>query len=271
MKNFEFVVTDRNMIAEGGSLSFRNYTDVSGVFGNVGAVIIYDDGSKDKQGNSLGKPFSISQSHYKLLAREGQKDYRGLELSEYFLNLPFCEGSPNGVYTDQDGLRVEGDKKRENNLRKLRSGELTQHNVKIRLMETEKDAEIALDAGLKRVEAQMSVGQIDEETLSEISALFGIFGSPDKIMRQKLFEKAGKFPIDYFKHFNSGDRSVRALVRKGLAEGVLKQRGTVIFWEETLIGNEENSAVATLIGDQKLQEALTAKVGLKATAKSKKK
>ena len=268
---YEFVVTDRTMIAEGGSYSFRNYTDIAGVFGNPGAVVLFDDGSKDSRGNPIGKPFSISQSHYKLLARDGQKDYKGLLLSEYFLNAPFCEGSPNGVYTNQDGVTVSPDDlgKRKEILVKLRDGELSQHNVKIKLMETERDAEIALDAGLKRAEAQMSVGQIDDETLSEISALFGVFGKPDKMMRQKLFEIAGKRPIDYFKHMNSGDRSVRALIRKGLADGVLKQKGPVIFWEETLLGSDEDSSVATLIADPKILEALSNKVGLKAKTKKK--
>lgn len=268
---YEFVVTDRNMIAAGGSLSFRNYTDVSGVFGNPGAVIVFDDGSKDTRGNPVGKAFTVSQAHYKLMARDGQKDYKGLLLSEYFMNAPFCEGSPNGTYTDQDGLIVAADQlgKRDTILKKLKSGELNQHNVKIKLMETERDAEIALDAGLKRVEAQMSVGQIDDDTLSEIAALFGIFGKPDKMMRQKLFEAAGKRPIDYTNFLNSGDRSVRALIRKGLVDGVLKQKGPVIFWEETILGNDEDSSVATLIGDPKILEALSTKVGMKAKAKKK--
>lgn len=268
---YDFVVADRELVASGGTYSFRNYTDRLGVFGNPGAVVYFDDGTKDQRGRPVGKAFSIGQSHYKLQAREGQKDYNELPLSEYFLNAPFCEGSPNGDYIDDEGNPVPPEelKDREKNLRRIRSGEIKQLSVKIKLLEDEKDAEVALETGLKRVEAQMSVGQIDEETLSQIAALIGVFGPADKIMRYKVYEFAGKRPIDYFRHLNSGDRAVRALIRKGISDGVLKQKGSVIFWEETILGNDENSAVAALIADPKVQEALAAKVDFKMQKKAK--
>jgi hypothetical protein len=269
---YDFVVADRTLVSQGGTYSFRAYTDRVGVFGNPGAVIIYDDGTKDRTGRPIGKAFSIGQSHYKLQARENQKDYAHILLSKFFLNAPFCEASPNGDYIDQDGNQVpiEELKDREKNLKRLRSGEIKQLNVKIKLLEDEKDAEIALDAGLKRAEAQLSVGKIDEDTLSEIAALLGVFGPADQTMRLKVYEFAGKRPIDYFNHLNAGDRGVRAVLRKAIADRVLKLKGSVIMWNETILGNDENSAVSTLLGDKEMLNALSSEVKIKINTKKKK-
>lgn len=270
-KIHDFVAADRDMVATGAGYSFRSYTDRVGVFGNPGQEVIYDDGLKDTRGRSTGKSFSINQSHYKLQAREGQKDYSGKALYDYFINAPFCEGSPNGDYVDADGGVVQTSelKDRDKNLLKVKTGEFKQMNVKIKLLDNELDAELALSTGLKRAEAQISSGAIDDATLVEIAAMIGTFGKPDKKMRLAVYEFAGKRPIDYFEILNSGDRAVRALVRLAIDNKTLTQKGSVIFWEETLLGNDENAAVATLLGDSKISEGLQAKVNFKIDKKVK--
>jgi hypothetical protein len=269
---YDFIVADRNMVANGKGYSFRNYTDKAGVFENPGAVVMYNDGSKDKQGRPVGKAFSVGQSHYKLQAREGQKDYDGMSLYDYFSNAPFCLGSPNGDYVDPDGnpVPIEDVGKIEQNLKRVKTGEIRQLNVKIKLLNDEMDAQFALEAGLKRAEAQISSGQIDEETLIQIAALIGEFNQPEKTLRLKVYEFAGRLPLDYFKHLNAGDRAVRALVRKGIADGVLKTKGTVILYGETILGNDENAAVATLLGDQAMMNGLSDAVKFKIDKKKKK-
>jgi hypothetical protein len=256
---YDFVVADRAMVAAGKGYSFRSYTDRSGALtDNPGSVAIYDDGSKDTRGNRIGKAFSVNQSHYKLQARDGQKDYVGLSLLDFFLNAPFCEGSPNGDYTDADGgyIKQTDLMDRERNLIRIKNGEIVQHNVKIRLMETELDAKLALDTATKRAEAQMSVVQLDDQTLSEAAAMIGVFGEANSTMRYKVMEFAGKRPIDYFDFLKQGDRSIRALIRKSLSEGILHKKGDIIFWKETLIGEDENRAVATLSKDEVILKTL---------------
>lgn len=270
---YDFVVTDRNMVAAGKGLSWRSYTDVNGVFGSPGIRIIFDDGSKDKQGNPIGKAFSVNQSHYKLQAREGQEDINGKPLVEIFRNAPFCLGSPNGTYTDADGNLVSPKEvtNYKNNIIKIKTGELTQHNVKIKEMDDELDAKMALDTGVKRAEAQISSAQIDEDTLGEIAAMIGVFGKPDQTMRYKVYEFAGKRPLDYFKHLESGDRSVRALIRMALDKGILSQKGSVIYWDSTPMGSDENAVVASLLADTSMLTALKEKLDFKSDKKTKKK
>lgn len=268
---YEFVAADRTMVAAGAGYSFRSYTDKSGVVtNNPGSVVIYDDGTKDKMGRPVGKGFSINQSHYKLMARDGQKDYNDLPLFTFFLNAPFCEGSPNGDYTDTEGneVPVEDLLDRKSNLKRIKEGQITQHNVKIKLLETELDAKIAVDTATKRAEAQISVVQIDEQTMSEVAAMIGIFGKPDMIMKHKLLEFAGKRPLDYFKYLNSGDRGVRALIRKAISSGILTKKGELIYWEETVVGQSEDAAVAALLSDKDMMSSLQSKVDLKIEKKS---
>jgi hypothetical protein len=263
---YDFVVADRAMIASGKRYSFRSYTDRVGIFGNPGAEVFYNDGSKDKSGRLVGKGFAVDQSHYKLQAREGQVDYDQKPMFKFFMYAPFCEGSPNGDYSQADGGYVPLEKllNIDENLKRLKTGELVQHGVKIKLMDTELDAEVATDVTLRRAEAQISVGQLDEETLADIAALsVGMFGEVDKTMRYKVLEFAGRRPIDYFNYLNAGDRGLRALIRKAISEGVLKQKGSLIYWENTLIGNDEDGAVATLNSDPKMLDGLKSKVPFK--------
>lgn len=262
---YDFVIADRAIVASGKSYGFRAYTDRVGKFGNPGATVIFDDGTKDKAGRSIGKGFSVGQSHYKLQAREGQKDSAGNTLFDFFCYAPFCEGSPNGDYVDANGALVPHDQlgDRKKNIEKIKSGELRQLNVKIKILDDEKDAELALDTGLKRAEAQLSVGSMDVETLVEIAALIGEFDKPEKILRLKVYEFAGKLPLDYFKLLNSGDRGIRAIIRKGLTDGVLTQKGEIIYWNETVLGANENAAVSTLMADAAMQTALKEKVDFK--------
>jgi hypothetical protein len=268
--NYDFIATDRVMIANGGSFSWRTYTDINGAFGNPGSEVFYNDGTKDKAGRPTGKPFTISQTHYKLQAKDGQKDYSGIALYAYFINAPFCEGSPNGNYTnaiDGEPISPQDTTHREANIKKIATGEWVQHNVKFRLLETELDAQVALEAGMKRTEAQMSAGQIDEETLAEIAALIGAFGKPDKLMRLKVYEFAGKRPLDYFNYLNSGDRGIRAIIRKGINDKILRKVGSIIYWEDSVLGNDENAAVSALLGDRSKLDGLQEKVKLTATKK----
>lgn len=269
-KVYDFVVTDRQMVADGSGFHWRSYTDKVGAFGNPGSDVRYNDGAKDKQGVVIGKAFSLDQSHYKLMATDAQKDYDGKYLYIFFQNSPFCLGSPNGSYTNAEGEEVYPHEVENitKNLLKLKAGELKQAGVKYKLMDDELDAQMALETGLKRAEAQISSSQIDEQTLAEIAALtVGLFGTPDKIMRHKVYEFAGRKPIDYFKLLESGDRAIRAVIRKALADGVFTQKGSVIFWDSTIMGNDENAVVAHLLGDASILKALQEKVDFKTDKK----
>lgn len=250
-KVVNFVATNRERLAKGGSIGFSNYTDKVGVFGNPGATVIFNDGTRDRRGNFTGKRFTIDQSHYALQAMIGQKDSEGKTLIDFLKNYPGCEGSPNGTYIEDE------------------DGNITQIGVDFKLADEESDAEVLVEGTVRRAEAQISAGKLDDQTLTEMASYIGEFGPASKAMRSKVVLWAGKRPEDYFRALEEGDRAVRAIVRRSISSGLFKVQGTLIKWEGTVIGENEDAAVAKLIGDPKLLDALQKNADLGTKVESK--
>lgn len=273
-KVYNFVLINRNVAAEGGRLSFRTYTDRVGVFKNPGAAVFYDDGTMNiNRGTKAGKVFSLDQNHYNIQAREGQKDYKGLSMIDFLMNAGMCWGSPNGIYEYGDGGFVPDEVltnlNRDEIETRLETGEFRQSGVWFKLMNSDKDAEIALEAAELKNKAESSVLAIDDKTLEEIAALIGVYGPAGKLMKKKVLDFASKRPADYLKILNAGDRAVRAIVRKSLADGTFTTRGSIIMWEETVIGPNEDEAVSKLMSDKAMLEALQDKAELNTDVKIK--
>lgn len=234
-----------------GPLSFRTYTDREGVFGKSGMAVQYVV-SRNERGRDIGKNFTISQSHNAFMVRETDTDINGTKMYDFIANSPFCEGSPNGTYvTDENGDRH-------------------QINVKYRLMNTDADAEVALEATMNRAKAQVSAGELDDQTLVEVAAIgIGYHGEPTKIMRHKVTEWAAKRPNDYFEVLNSGDRLLRATIRKAVQDKVLQVKGELVYWNNQLLGSSEDGAIKFLMENPDTLAALTERVNLKVPEKPK--
>lgn len=236
-----------------GSFGFRNYTDKAGVFGRKGSPVEYVT-SRDDKGRDKGKYFTLDQAHNAFMVREGDSDIYDKSMKKFIESSPWCEGSPNGTYTKN----AEGDE--------------IQLDVKFRLMNTEADAEVALEASLIRSKAVLSAGELDDQTLSEVAVIgIGHHGNPDKLMRHKVVEWANKRPKDYFEILNSGDRSARALIRQAISKGILTVKHPLIYWGDRVIGTDEDKAVKTIIDSPTDKDALIEAVGFKVEEKPKKK
>jgi hypothetical protein len=229
-----------------GSVSFRDYTDRTGALNRGTGVAVQYVVSKDDRGRDKGKFFTLSQSHNAFMVNETDSDLYGTKMFDFIANHPWCEGSPNGKYFENE------------------NGDKVQIDVKFRLMNSEADAEVALAATLNRSKAQLSASEIDEQTLSEVAAIgIGAHGKPDKMMRHKVVEWAGKRPNDYFTVLESGDRRLRAIVRKGVADGVLTIKDPLIYWNSTLLGADEDATISYLLSNPDMLSALEEKVDLK--------
>lgn len=244
-----FVLTGDGLdrINRGGTHSMSAYVDHAGVFGQPGATIRYVT-SRDVNGRDKGKYFTWSESHRRFVVREGECDVNGVTQYDFLKNSPECEGSPNGSYTP-DG---------------------NQSGVMYREMNTAKDAEVALEADQSRIKAQASALELEPEILSEIAAHIGVFASKEDknglLMRVRVVDWAGKHPSDYWTVYNSGDRQARAIVRKAIADSILTVKGTIISWESTVLGGDENAAIAFLMNDPVIFSALKDKLGFKIEA-----
>lgn len=233
-----------------GTLSFSSYTDHTGAFGNQGAGVMYVQ-TKDKFNRDKGKVFSINSSRNAFVVHKGDKDMYQKSMFDFLSNSPFCEGSPNGDYLETPEGRI-------------------QVNVKYRLMDSAADAARALEATTRRSRAQLSAVEIDEQTLLEVAAIgIGFHGEPDDLMRHKVSEWAGRQPDSYFEVLESGDRLYRALVRVAISSGIFRTQGPMIYWNNLMVGTDEDGAVKHLIDNPDTLAALKEKVDLKVPEKKK--
>jgi hypothetical protein len=249
-----FVLCDDGLeiVNNGGSLCLMtSYSDRLGIVNpnDPGQNVMYVV-SRDGKNNPVGKRFRFDESFRRLMTRETDKDFNGISQYNWLKNYPNCEGSPYGEYVENA------------------DGTVTQLAVWFRELNDAKDAETALQADEVRIRAQAEALELDNDTLAEVGALIGQYGDPDKLMRLKVVEFAGKKPSQFEKMLKSGDRGVRATVRRALADGVLKTKGSVIYWDETLIGADEDAAVAAFIREPDMYNAVREKLGLTITVPS---
>lgn len=205
----------------------------------------------DKYGKPKGKRFKFDESFRKVQTRDGEQDLNGVSQFEFLRNHPDCEGSPNGDYV-------------------IRNGEKIQQGAVYRIYDPQRDAEVAFDSMAARVKAQNDAFNLDPETLGEVANILGYYGEPDKAMRTTVVEYASKRPSEFYELLESGDRSLRALVRKALNEEVFTKKGSLIMWGTFMVGGNEDDAINTLMKDQNMIDKLKEKLGIDFNAKAEK-
>lgn len=244
----KYFVLTQDVAAKGGVVSFRTYTDHANALGKGhGVGVQYVTGVNDKN-QPIGKWFELSQSRRTLQVRETDRDINGILMYDFIKNSPECEGSPN----------------------------LAQNATpRYKEMNEAKDAVVAIASNKKRTKALAKVWELEEsgdiETLAELAAHIGYFDEPNELMIHKLAEWAEKRPEDFFEILETGDRPVRAAIRKALHEGVFTKRGPVIYWESTVIGANEDDAVSKIITDKEIGDALKGVIDFKPKEKKKSK
>lgn len=251
-----FVVTGPFLenVNNGGSVAVPlGYHDFEGLFGkraeDKGKYIEYVS-SKDEKGRDRARRFKFDASLRRLMTREYDRDIYGKSLYEFLKNHPACEGSPYGTYVKDD------------------NGNDVQTGIMFRELDSEADARVALQADTLRINAQADALNLDKETMTEIANILGFYNQPPDITKLRVVEWAGKRPDEYFQLIKAGDRSLRAAVRKALADGVFKQKGELVMWGETIVGSNEDAAIAQLAGDKEMLSALQEKLGLKKAKKA---
>jgi hypothetical protein len=146
-------------------------------------------------------------------------------------NHPNCKGSPNGNGTWMfSELKESEDAKTANDAKQVQLD--------------------ALNAGMN-----MNAGEI-----REMGALFGKFGTDNEIIKHFLLEKASAEPATWLEHWNSPERSAKALLKKAVDMKIVSVQGTLYNWGNETLGHDENSAVAKIIGSKEIDKALRERV-----------
>jgi len=234
------------IVNNGGSLVLMDgYVDLLGLVNkNQRGTYVRYVVSQDSKGKPVGKRFRFDESFRRLMTRDTDADFNGVSQYDWLKNYPNCEGSPYGEYIENE------------------NGESVQMGVWFRELNDAKDAEQALQADEARINAQAEALGLDETTLSEVGAILGHFGEPDKLMRLRVVEYAGKKPRQFTQILKSGDRGVRATVRRALNEGVFSQKGSLIYWGSTVMGGDEDAVVAAIVNDPEMYNGIREKLGL---------
>lgn len=153
---------------------------------------------------------------------------------EYMKNHPCCAESPNNH---------------------------PQQAILFKVLDPIKDAEISVSRRKRQNDAVNKAFALEGKELDDMATLLGVFVDDPMFKLDRVSEFAKQDPELFFKYYESGDKSVRATLRKALSLNKLKKVGEAIFWEKESLGGNEDQAVAYLVQNPEKLEALNALIG----------
>lgn len=86
--------------------------------------------------------------------------------------------------------------------------------------------------------------------------MLGEFSGNEVMQQHRVLDYAGSDPIGFLEVIESPDFKLKALIRKGIQVGTLKQVGELITWGDATIGANEAEAVSRLMSDEELHDAV---------------
>lgn len=217
-----------------GTWSFTSYTDIDG--NNYRAITGYTS-------TGLPRNFDLKWSSVERIYRARRKQkvqvlVNGQEkqmlLVDYIKGHPCCEGSVNGS---------------------------PQQAILFKELDPIKDASLEMDRRKRRNEAMSIAFGLEGEELNDMATLIGVFVDDPVFKMNRVSEFANQDPEMFFKLYESGEKGVRALVRKSLTLGKLKKVGDAVFFGEMSIGGNEDQAVSYLIANPEKAKALRDGIG----------
>jgi hypothetical protein len=117
-------------------------------------------------------------------------------------------------------------------------------------MNTDKDVDIALEAGNTRREAEGIAAGFSGNDLKSAAALYN--ETSDSVKKQKfaVLQWAFHDPEGFLKQINTDDFKIRGFIKRCLAHGVFTKSGTILRWGSITIGIDEDDAVRKLLLDE---------------------
>lgn len=206
------------------SYGFATYTDSKG-------DVKFIESRKDKNNDPIPRRFKFTQSQRTLRVHKDKE-----HIISFLRNHPLCEGSPNA-----------------NNKPPM-----------FKEMNQGKDAQVGIDAMTNSVKAQTAALELEGAELKSVGALCGSFADSEEILKYHVMRYAASDPDTFMAHYTSvknkgGDGHIRALIKKGLTPdvNVLTKKGTVIYWNDEMLGADEDEAVGKISKTKGMKEALS--------------
>lgn len=215
---------------------FSTYVDSVGALGSPGKMVSISY-QLDKSNRPVPYFFSMSARDRVLKVEKNKVDMNGTSVVEFLRSSPECKGSPNGQYN------ANGD-------------EDSQMNVFFKEMNEENDAKLALDAKDYRRNAENLAAALTLDEVYDLNAVMGEFRRGELLARHAIMEKAGNKPDVFMDAYNNPQRKALSIIKRGLDKKVLTMQGTVIIWNKTTLGLDEQEAATNIQKDKKLFEGL---------------
>jgi hypothetical protein len=216
------------------SYGFKTYTNAHGE--EVGFLV-----GRSKDGTPIYHRWKWDQDGARTLSvHKAKTDVSAEKLNavEFLRNCPNCKGSPMGAY-GHDGVQLD---------------------YYFAEVNDEKTAQEALDSEMEKLEAQNIAMKVKGQEYVDLCALIGLFNKEDAIMRYGLVDFARTTPVKFMEMYNDPIRQIKSLIRRGISSKVIEKRGEMLTWEKTLLGVNEEDAVAKLKMDDQLYKALKVNV-----------
>ena len=168
---------------------------------------------------------------------KNEKDIFGNSVVDFLRGFPECGDSPNGSYRGEGKKRV-------------------QSNVWFQEINQQKDADIAIEAKGAKIKAENKALYLEGDELKDMAILFGEFRAEEGLQKHRVLEAAGADPENFMKLFNAPDRSAKVLLTRAMKAKLIKQKGSIYIWESVTIGTNYDSAIAKLMDDAVLANAI---------------
>jgi hypothetical protein len=216
-----------------GTVSFRNYTDIEG--NTLSAFQTLGQTFNDHK--PFWITFSVRERTYR--APKGRDIFVSIngdhpvkmKLADYLKNSPWTEGSKN----------LKGD-------------------ATIKMFDEVKDAKTGVDRRKQRLEAGNIALNLSNDQLTQMAQLIGVFSDDKTVQLNRVLEFADQEPEAFLEFYNGADREAKALIKKGLKTGVLKEKGKMIMWDKEMIGADESEAISSLMKNEQLFKAVSTAV-----------
>lgn len=207
---------------------FATYRDPS-----TGRVRGYVE-ARDKNNQPVYKYWHFNMDSLRI-KRVGKNeiDLDGQKAVDFLRGAPSCYKSPNA--------ETVGDK---------------QVNCFYKEVDEAGDAKAVVDTRRGLIKAQNAALELKGQELIDIANYIGVFSKEDEILTQRVLDFSSNQPTKFLEMVKDPTIKVRSLIRRCVNSGVFKEDGLMISWETKTIGNDENEAVATLMKDQKLLDAV---------------
>lgn len=128
-----------------------------------------------------------------------------------------------------------------------------------KLIDELKDNKEVVENKAYRIRMENKALELEGDDLREVAQLLNEFSDDSDTQRRAVLEFAGKYPMQFEKLIDSGDRNIRSTVKKAVKAGEIRIDGKTYQWGKDVFAGEDE-AVRFFVGNAEKYKVLQANV-----------